>query len=118
MLARTAGGFGSLALRNSLLPRTAKPELNGGLHHPAKVKRVIQLFMNGGASQMDTFDYKPELVKRHGEKVDFGLKVGGDQRAGQHHEVAVRVEAARRMGPLGEQRLSAHGRAASTTWRS
>jgi hypothetical protein len=30
--------------------------------------------MNGGVSQMDTFDYKPELAKRHGEQVDFGLK--------------------------------------------
>ena len=38
------------------------------------MKRIIQLFMNGGVSQMDTFDYKPELIKRHGEKVDFGLK--------------------------------------------
>ncbi|HEY2252112.1 MAG TPA: DUF1501 domain-containing protein [Planctomycetaceae bacterium] len=75
------GGLGGLALAHLLgtdealadlpLPR---PELNGGLHHPAKVKRIIQLFMNGGASQMDMFDYKPELIKRHGEKVDFGLK--------------------------------------------
>ena len=37
-------------------------------HHPPKARRVIQLFMNGGASQMDTFDYKPELARRHGEK--------------------------------------------------
>ncbi len=77
-LSQAAGGFGSLALAQ-LLTRDAvadrpKPEFNGGLHHPAKVKRVIQLFMNGGASQMDTFDYKPELEKRHGEKVDFGIK--------------------------------------------
>lgn len=41
-------------------------------HHPAKAKRVIQLFMNGGASQMDLFDYKPELFKRHGQKFDPG----------------------------------------------
>ena len=46
--------------------------MNGGLHHRAKVKRVIQLFMNGGASQMDTFDYKPELAKLHGQKFDPG----------------------------------------------
>lgn len=49
--------------------------LNGGLHHPAKVKRVIQLFMNGGASQCDLFDYKPMLEKRHGEKFDPGTGV-------------------------------------------
>src|SRR5438552_3904141 len=53
---------------------TPNAEFNGGLHHRAKVKRIIQLFMNGGASQMDTFDYKPELIKRHGQKVDFGIK--------------------------------------------
>jgi hypothetical protein len=54
--------------------QTQRIELNGGLHHPAKAKRVIQLFMNGGVSQMDTFDYKPELEKRHGENIDFGIK--------------------------------------------
>ena len=78
---QAGGGFGGLALAELLgLEQTRgeasapKPEFNGGLHHSAKVKRVIQLFMNGGVSQMDTFDYKPELIKRHGEKVDFGLK--------------------------------------------
>lgn len=44
-----------------------------GLHHGAKVRRVIQLFMNGGASQVDTFDYKPSLEKHHGQSVDFGI---------------------------------------------
>ena len=79
-LAQAGGGFGSLAL-GSLLAETAagesvaaRAELNGGLHHRAKAKRVVQLFMNGGVSQMDTFDYKPELIKRHGEQVDFGIK--------------------------------------------
>ncbi len=60
--------------REGLAVDPPKPEFNGGLHHPAKVKRIIQLFMNGGVSQMDTFDHKPELYKRHGEKVDFGIK--------------------------------------------
>lgn len=36
-------------------------------HHPPKVKRIIQLFMTGGASPMDTFDYKPELERLHGQ---------------------------------------------------
>ena len=44
--------------------RYARPELNGGLHHRARARRVIQLFMNGGVSQMDTFDYKPELERQ------------------------------------------------------
>ncbi|MEZ6106344.1 MAG: DUF1501 domain-containing protein [Pirellulaceae bacterium] len=44
-----------------------------GLHHGAKVRRVIQLFMNGGVSQVDTFDYKPALQEQHGKQVDFGI---------------------------------------------
>ena len=36
-------------------------------HHDPKAKSVIHLFMNGGPSQMDLFDPKPELDKRHGE---------------------------------------------------
>jgi hypothetical protein len=42
---------------------------DGGLHHPPRVRRVIQLFMNGGASPMDTFDYKPALEKYHGQSL-------------------------------------------------
>src|SRR5271155_985561 len=82
---RAGGGLGGVALayllgRDGLL--SAKPpsgkgkaELNGGLHHKAKAKRVVQLFMSGAASQVDTFDYKPELIKRHGEKFDPGGKI-------------------------------------------
>jgi hypothetical protein len=68
------GGLGGVALAQLLaeageVPGTPKPrpEFNGGLYHVAKVKRVVQLFMNGGVSQPDTFDYKPELEKRHGQ---------------------------------------------------
>ncbi len=80
---RVGGGIGGVALaqllgEKGLLADTSaaksRAELNGGLHHRAKVRRVIHLFMNGGASQCDTFDYKPALIKRHGEKVDFGIK--------------------------------------------
>jgi hypothetical protein len=68
LLAATGTGSGSAVLK----PR---PEFNGGLHHPAKVKRIIQLFMNGGVSQMDTFDYKPELARRHGQEFQPGEHV-------------------------------------------
>ncbi len=51
-----------------------KVQSHGGIHHRPKAKKVIQLFMNGGVSQMDTFDYKPELIRRHGQKETFGLK--------------------------------------------
>ena len=52
-----------------------RPELNGGLHHRAQARRVVQLFMSGAASQCDTFDYKPALIKRDGRKFDPGGKV-------------------------------------------
>ncbi|QJW99617.1 DUF1501 domain-containing protein [Frigoriglobus tundricola] len=78
-LFHSGGGLGGLALTQLLaeageLPGGAKPkaEFNGGLHHRAKVRRVVQLFMNGGVSQPDTFDYKPELEKRHGKPFDPG----------------------------------------------
>src|SRR4051812_38057125 len=38
-------------------------------HFPAKAKSVIWLFMNGGQSQVDTWDYKPELEKRDGKEL-------------------------------------------------
>ena len=65
LLADTATG-------KSLRPR---PEYNGGLHHLAKARRVVHLFMSGAASQCDTFDYKPALIKKNGQKFDPGGKV-------------------------------------------
>ena len=85
-LQRTGGGFGSLALAtllseagqtaqgataatNPLAPRPSQ--------FPAKAKSVIWLFMNGGQSQVDTFDYKPALEKHDGQKLDgFDDKTG------------------------------------------
>jgi hypothetical protein len=79
---RFGGGLGGIALTHLLGTQglladsfTSKPEFNGGLHHRARAKRVVQLFMSGAASQCDTFDYKPDLIKRHGEKFDPGGKV-------------------------------------------
>lgn len=79
-LAHIGGGFGSLALSHLLSSDALAgglPELNGGLHHKAKVKRVIQLFMTGGASPMDLFDYKPELDRLHGQKLGPSSKGEG-----------------------------------------
>jgi Protein of unknown function (DUF1501) len=67
---RCGGGLGGIALAS--LMGDAK---GSGLHHPAKAKRVVQLFMAGAASHIDLFDYKPELIKRHGKKADFGEAV-------------------------------------------
>src|SRR6478752_8371316 len=60
------GGLGGIALAQMM---------TGETHFPAKAKRVVQLFMSGAASQCDTFDYKPELIRRNGEKFDPGGKV-------------------------------------------
>ena len=67
----TAGGFGGMALSQLLAAEGA----TGVPHHKPKAKRVVQLFMAGGASAVDLFDFKPELLKRHGQPADFGEKV-------------------------------------------
>ena len=85
---RSGGGLGGVALAwllgadRALAGARPRPELNGGLHHKARVRRIVQLFMNGGVSQADTFDYKPELIKRHGQKVDFGIKAAATSTPG------------------------------------
>ena len=48
-------------------PRRGYDTLPRDTHHPAKAKAVIQLFMNGGLSQVDLFEPKPLLAQRHGE---------------------------------------------------
>ena len=58
---RSSGmGFGSIALAGLL----ARDGVTGSLptHFPARAKRVIHVFLNGGMSQVDTFDPKPELA--------------------------------------------------------
>ena len=107
-LRHTGSGFGTLALAHMLgsetvqaddapkHPPAPRPDLNGGLHHRAKAKRVVQMFMSGAASQCDTFDYKPELIKRHGQPFDPGGKVELFQSApGAVHGKPVGVEAVR-----------------------
>jgi len=48
------------------------------LHHQAAVKRVIFLFMHGGPSQVDTFDYKPTLQARDGGQLPFAVSANID----------------------------------------
>src|ERR1700721_2432653 len=80
------GGLGGIALphilgqggaRGGARKDRPRADLNGGVHHRAKARRVVQLFLNGGMSQMDTFDHKPELDRRHGEVFDPGEHVEG-----------------------------------------
>jgi hypothetical protein len=58
-----ANSLAAASVSNPLLP---KPP-----HFPARAKRVIFLFMHGGPSHVDTFDYKPELIKHHGQPLPF-----------------------------------------------
>jgi hypothetical protein len=80
MLRVSASGFGYLALAGLLgeqnaraataaspaSPLSARPPL-----FPARARRVIFLFMHGGPSQVDTFDYKPLLLRDHGKPLPF-----------------------------------------------
>ena len=71
-LATTAAGFGSLAL-SSLLAETAAPDPLAvrAPHFAAKAKRIIFIFLSGGPSQVDTFDYKPLLARDDGKPFPF-----------------------------------------------
>ena len=64
MLRTCASGFGAVALA-ALCAESAKPQANG-THHPRRAKNVIFLYMDGGVSQVDSFDHKPMLDRYHG----------------------------------------------------
>lgn len=88
LLRRAGNGAGLLALAGLLedsrllVPRTfaaasLDPLAPRPPHRPAQAKSVIWLFMNGGPSQVDTWDYKPELIRRHGQELPgFDKKTG------------------------------------------
>ena len=80
ILQRSGMGAGMLGLAGVLADAGLTREANAATaplnplapkqpHFPAKAKRIIHLFMNGGPSHVDTFDPKPELTKRHGQKL-------------------------------------------------
>ena len=81
-LCRMGSGFGmmafaglvgeSLAEAHTLADQAPVVQASGGLHHPARAKHVIFLFMNGGLSQVDSFDPKPMLDKYHGQPLPGG----------------------------------------------
>jgi hypothetical protein len=73
-LQSTACGFGSLALAGLAADRKATAA--AGLaarspHFAPRAKRIIFLFMQGGPSHVDTFDYKPELARHHDQQFEF-----------------------------------------------
>jgi Protein of unknown function (DUF1501) len=92
-LLRSGVGLGAVALADCILggalsspspPRRASasgPDLGaiGTGHFPARAKRVVSIHMLGAVSQVDTFDYKPELIKRHGEEIPSSVKDNGQR---------------------------------------
>src|SRR6185295_5318314 len=87
MLKRAACGFGYLAFAGLCAESGAASTGSGPLapkepHHPARARRVIFLFMHGGPSQTDTFDYKPRLNRESGQPCPFKLPgtLDGDEK--------------------------------------
>lgn len=80
-LSHNACGFGSLALSalaaratphsEFRIPSSKDPLAARKPHLPAKAKRVIFLFMQGGVSHVDSFDHKPRLEKDDGKQLPF-----------------------------------------------
>lgn len=75
MLWRSGAGFAGLALTD-MLSRLAQASDSSsrsprGAHFAPRAKRVIFLFMHGGVSQVDSFDYKPLLHRDHGKPLPF-----------------------------------------------
>src|SRR5881396_3379730 len=78
-LSRCGLGFGMLSLANLLGPQALAAAAEGisgnsplaprAPHFPAKAKRVIHIFANGGPSHVDTFDPKSELTKWAGKEI-------------------------------------------------
>ena len=94
-LGLTAGGLGQLAMAHLLSAESRAADAAGSRrafhplapkppHHPAKAKAVICLFQNGGPSQMDLFDPKPELSKWDGRDYPGqDLEIHFDKQAGK-----------------------------------
>jgi hypothetical protein len=83
MLRRCGAGFGTVGLaallgdvaaRAADAPRASDPLAPRAPHFRPRAKRVIQILANGGPSQMDTFDPKPELTRFHGRRLPIHLE--------------------------------------------
>ena len=105
LLQSTAVGFPMLALRGLLESESAAAVRNPlepqVAHHAPRAKRILFLFMKGGPSQVDTFDYKPRLQKDHGQPLPFdkprvqfaatGKLLGSPWTFSQHGECGLHV---------------------------
>ena len=103
-LMRATGGFGALALQGLLSAETEQPTPTG---FPARAKSVIYLYMEGGPSQIDTFDYKPSLDEFHGKFASRSRTAHRVQHWQYGHAVTVSLCSTWRVGRLGERDLPA-----------
>ncbi len=78
LFGRTALGLGTAALANLLGPDLIAAESGGqtGTHHAPKAKRVIYLFMSGGPSHHDLWDYKPKMQAMFGKDLPDHVRDG------------------------------------------
>lgn len=78
LFGRSSLGLGTAAMASMMGPEllAGKPGLSEGLHHKAKAKRVIYLFMSGGPSHHDTWDYKPKMREMFGEPLPDHIRDG------------------------------------------
>jgi len=78
LIEQLACGMGALSIPGSgVLGADGNPLAPKVPMFPARIKRMIFLFMQGGPSHVDTFDYKPELAKSDGKNIDFtGVRFG------------------------------------------
>ena len=70
LLAEQASAQERAPWRPKILPEA--PLASREPHFPAKAKRIVHIFCSGACSHLDTWDYKPELVKRHGQPMPGG----------------------------------------------
>jgi hypothetical protein len=79
-LGQTAFGLGGIALAHLLHGQGLLADEPSGKakpirHHEPRARNVLVVFCSGGLSSIDTFDYKPELIKRHNQPLPGGQKV-------------------------------------------
>jgi hypothetical protein len=72
VLKTIGSGFGMVGLGGVIGAQTADPLAPRPGHFPASAKRLIYLFLNGGPSQVDTFDPKPKLDEYNGKPIPTG----------------------------------------------
>lgn len=78
LFGRASLGVGTAALAGLMSDQAigASGDLDGGLHHPATAKRVIYLFMSGGPSHLDLWDYKPKMMEMFNEQLPDYVRDG------------------------------------------